>query len=102
MTTENKTWLKDNFLSLIIIAMITAYFVVDLYDKQKNDAEHITFSRDISDLKAITYNLVETYNGKKNKDDQQDREILDLWKTTKRGSPQELKNEETDLKITKK
>lgn len=84
MTTVKKTWLKDNILSMVIIAMIAGYFAYDLADKRKNDDDHIAFNKDISDLKAITYNLVETYNGKREKDQEQDKEILELWKCAKR------------------
>ena len=86
MTTAKKTWLKDNILSMVIIAMIAGYFAYDLVDKEKNDRDHEIYSKDISDLKAITFNLVETYNGKREKDAEQDREILELWKTTRRGA----------------
>lgn len=91
MTEKRKTWLQDNFLSLVIIAMITAFFVYNLDDRQSNAAEHHTFQKDITDLKSITFNLVEAYGGKMAKDQEQDQklskqdeEILELWKCNRR------------------
>jgi ribosomal protein S17E len=88
MTQRQRSWLKDNFIGLLIIAMIAGYFTYDIQDKKNNRDDHKDFQKDISDLKAITYNLVEAYGGKVAKDAEQDKEILDLWKCQKRSGNQ--------------
>jgi hypothetical protein len=81
---HQRSWLKDNFIGLILLAMVAAYFTYDLRDQTNNRNDHKQYEQDITDLKAITFNLVQTYNGKIQKDEKQDQEILDLWKCAKR------------------
>lgn len=84
MTNRQRSWLKDNFIGLILLAMVAAYFTYDLKDKTNNRSDHKKYEQDITDLKAITFNLVQTYNGKAEKDEEQNQQILDLWKCQKR------------------
>ena len=91
ITQRQRSWLKDNFIGLILLAMVGAYFSYDMIDKQQNRTDHRKYEQDISDLENITYNLVQTYNGKSQIDADQNEElkkqrdeILELWKCTKR------------------
>ena len=90
MTQRQRSWLKDNFIGLILLAMVAGYFTYDLQEKADNRTDHQQYQQDITDLKAITYNLVQTYNGKVEKDNEQDREILELWKCNKRSKGEDL------------
>jgi hypothetical protein len=92
MTHRQRSWLKNNFIGCIVLIMLTGYFAYDLKDKSNNREDHIKFQTDYSDLKAITYNLVEAYNIKIGKDEKQDEQILELWKCQKRsgGQPKTL------------
>ena len=97
MTARQRSWLKDNFIGLILLTMVGAYFTYDMQDKEQNRADHRKYESDISDLKAITSNLVETYYGKSEKDKSQDsaidwtkEEILELWKCQKRSGNREI------------
>lgn len=91
ITQRQRSWLKDNFIGLILLAMVAAYFTYDMQDKAANRTDHKQYELDITDLKNITYNLVQTYNGKSQVDHEQNEElkkqrdeIMELWKCTKR------------------
>ena len=98
VTQRRRSWLKDNFIGLILLAMVAAYFTYDIQDKAANRSDHRQYEIDITDLKNITYNLVQTYNMKAERDLKQDAEIekqrdeiLELWKcTTRSGNKKDL------------
>ena len=98
VTQRQRSWLKDNFIGLILLAMVAAYFTYDIQDKEANRSDHNQYEIDINDLKNITYNLVQTYNAKSERDLKQDielekqrDEIMELWKCTSRsGNPKDL------------
>ena len=76
---------------MILLAMVAAYFTYDMQEKSNNRTDHTNFNKDISDLQAITYNLVQTYNAKCTKDVEQDKEILELWKSVPRSGNKIIK-----------
>lgn len=91
-TNINDLWLKLIFVLLTILTTGVGWLVVqNNYRLDKHDTEIIQMKESISDLRNISSNLIEAYNGKVEKDRYQDLaiekqrdEILELWKCAKR------------------
>lgn len=57
MTEKTKSWIKDNFLLLVVTALISGFWVSYEVDKSQHDTLDRSQGVDIQELKVITYNL---------------------------------------------
>lgn len=92
-------WIKLNFALLALIGGGVGWLIVQNDIRlDKHDAEIEIMKESLNDLRNISSNLIEAYNGKVEKDKLQDLElqkqrdeILELWKCNKRsGTAKEL------------
>ncbi len=104
MTTKQKTWLKDNIMSIIIAAMFAAFFAQYQWDRSASiEIDNQQTSR-ISDLETISYNLGQSciqWNEWQREHTREfnsfreltQSEIMELWKMMPRGSSIKPKNQ---------
>lgn len=88
----------------IIMGLLTltaggvGWLIIQNHERLKNHEERLeSLQGQMNDLRNISSNLIEAYNGKVDKDRQQDSaiekqrdEILELWKCAKRSGNKEL------------
>ena len=81
-------WLLAAVMSLLTLtASGVGWLIVQNHSRMNSmDSKIEVLQLDVNGLKNISSNLVEAYNGKVEKDKEQDKEILELWKCSGRGA----------------
>lgn len=93
MIEKTKNYFKDNFLEIMIAALVAAFFAQYQLDRGRFQGADERHDKSIEDLKVITYNLAEAWTDNKqwrNAIDQKltkhDEEFMEIWKMMPRGA----------------
>jgi hypothetical protein len=88
---RSQNWIGRNGWQALTVAMLSiigGLMVVLITSVNSTLEKHETridsYGTDINDLQNICRNLVETYNGKREVDAEQTKQIMELWKCQKR------------------